>query len=531
MITGMLGILKAGCAYVPVDADYPEDRIKFMLKDTEATLILSSDENISKLPEPDKYKIISIDKERDSISKQPSDNPEIKPAADHLAYVIYTSGSTGNPKGVMIEHGSVVNLIKAQTAYFNISSDERILQFSNYSFDASVEQIFLALFNGASLVLIPEGLQLNTEEFENFLKEKKISHLHATPSFLDNLNPSGQDSLKRVIAGGDICKRELAEKWKDKTNFYNEYGPTETTVTATEYFVGAENSDSTGSLPIGKALSNIKAYILDKNETILPAGVEGELCLAGDCLARGYLNNPELTDLNFVKDPFSNKEVSKMYKTGDLTRWLTGGNIEFIGRIDDQVKIRGYRIELGEIESVLLKSGLAEQAVVLARAGIEGDKRLVGYIVTSGEFDYDKVVSYLKSKLPEYMVPALWVELESLPLTPNGKIDKNALPDPDVTERLSKQYEAPRNETEEKLAAIWTELLGVEKVGIRDNFFELGGHSLLATRAVSKIRKEFSLNISIRTLFEFTCIADLADYIEFINTDQKEKIDSEVFDL
>jgi tyrocidine synthetase-3 len=302
MIIGILGILKSGGAYVPIDGSYPKQRIDFMLKDTKAKRVVSDQLSTSKA-----FEIINPIKDWSLIEKHPITNPSNKPKPGNLAYIIYTSGSTGQPKGVMIEHQGVVNLIKSQSEYFNIESNERILQFSNYSFDASVEQIFLALSNGASLVMFEEGLQLKSQEFETYLEEQKITHFHATPGFIENLSLQNHKHLKRIIAGGDWCKAELANRYKHQVDFYNEYGPTETTVTAIEY--KSDKLDNRTILPIGKALANTSIYILDESEKLQPIGVVGEIYIGGVQVARGYLNNEELTAQKFILNPFNSKRT------------------------------------------------------------------------------------------------------------------------------------------------------------------------------------------------------------------------------
>ncbi len=504
MIIGILGILKAGGAYVPIDPQYPEERITYMLEDSGAKIILSSKKSSVKIPVSKKYEIIKLDEDESSFSKMSSANPPTSISPKQLAYIIYTSGSTGKPKGVMVEHGTVANLINTQSRYFNIKRDEGILLFANYCFDASVEQMFLALCNGASLILFPEGLQLNAELFENFLNEKKVSHLHATPSFLENINLTDNEYLKRVIAGGEVCKKELEEKWKNKTAFYNEYGPTECTVTAIEYLDNI-NIEKNISLPIGKPLANIQTYILNKFNELCPIGEAGELCIAGDCLARGYLNLPELTAEKFVKNPFSKNPESLMYRTGDICRMFADGNIEYIGRRDEQVKIRGYRIELGEIESALQESGLVNKSVVTGR-----DNRLIAYVVPDGIFDRDTIQNFLKKKLPEYMIPAVFVEMESLPLMSTGKIDRNALPEPDAGELLSSEYKAPDSEMETLLTEIWKELFNTNKIGVNDNFFELGGQSLNAIQLSSRLNKLLNIKTDIGTIFSNPTIRKLS---------------------
>ena len=511
MIAGILGILKAGAAYVPIDPQYPEDRKKFIIEDTGAEFILSSKKCRSKLPAEYSDRATELDTDQE-IKSHSKENVKVNIDQKNLAYIIYTSGSTGKPKGVMIEHGTVVNLIFAQTKYFGISEDERILQFANFSFDASVEQIFLALFNAVPLVLIPDGLQLNKELFEKFLVDQKITHLHATPSFLENVKPENHIYFKRVIAGGDVCKPELADYWKNTTVFYNEYGPTETTVTAIE-FNASENKFYGNSLPIGKPLSNVKVYILDKAGNRVPVGVNGELYLGGDCLARGYLNSPELTKESFIKNPFSKDIDSTLYKTGDICRWLDDGNIEYKGRIDDQVKIRGFRIELGEIESVIQESGAVKQSVVVASETSSGGKRLIGYIVPEGKFDKERIIAYLGRKLPEYMIPAIFVDMVSLPLNKNGKVDRKALPDPDLSELLTNEHEEPRNEIEISIAGIWKELLNLDKVGINDNFFELGGDSIITIQVVSRARRA-GIEMKPADIFIYQTIRKLSSAIE-----------------
>ena len=510
MLVGILAVLKAGGAYVPIDPEYPEDRISFMLKDINPAIIITTKLSADRLKLTGTQNSFFLDSGWHSISNLPTKNVNAAIKEDQLAYIIYTSGSTGNPKGVMIEHSAVVNLIHAQTAYFNIDSTERILQFSNYCFDASVEQIFLALFNGAALVMFPEGLQLNMEKFELFLNENQVTHLHTTPGFLESMPSIHFKSLKRVIAGGDTCKRELAEKWSTTVNFYNEYGPTETTVTAVEYNAGVLNTPVLISLPIGKPLANTQLFIADKNKAVMPVGVTGELYIAGAGVARGYLNRPGLTDEKFTHYNFGNTQNVRMYHTGDLARWLPDGNVEYLGRIDEQVKIRGYRIEPGEIENVLLQIESIKQAVVAAREDKDGSKRLIGFVVTNGLLNRDVIRDYLKKKLPDYMVPSIWVQVENIPLTVNGKIDRKALPNPGAGDVMNDKYEAPANKMEDQLAGVWRELMHLERVGVTDNFFELGGHSLTAIQLSGRVHKLLNLKIAVGTIFSNPTIRQLS---------------------
>ncbi|RDV11083.1 amino acid adenylation domain-containing protein, partial [Pontibacter diazotrophicus] len=509
MIVGLLGVMKAGGAYVPIDPGYPQERIQFMLQDTSATLVVSSSA-FTDLLSGEERELVLLDTDWEQIAKESSNKPATDLQPDNLAYVIYTSGSTGRPKGVLVEHKGVVNLVSHQTEAFGVKQQERILQLSNYAFDASVEQIFLALCNGAGLVLVPKEVLLRPDEMVQLIEEREVTHIHATPSFLQQLTPGKHGHLRRVIAGGEVCPVSLASAWGAYTSFYNEYGPTETTVTSTEFAYATTFQGS--ALPIGRPLANTPHYVLDKAGRLVPQGVVGELCIGGVQVARGYLNREELTAEKFVADPFSKKEGARMYRTGDLVRWSSDGNLEYLGRMDDQVKIRGYRIELGEVESMLNQCGGVEQAVVIAREDANGSKRLIGYVVSEA-FDREAIIKEMKQKLPEYMVPSMLIELEEIPLTSNGKVDKKALPEVDASETVTSSYVAPRNETEEKLAAIWKELLQVERVGVNDNFFELGGDSIITIQLVSRARRA-GFNFQPRNVFEHQTIALLAAVVQ-----------------
>jgi len=514
MIVGIMGILKAGGAYLPIDPDYPEDRIKFILEDSGAKLLISQTYQIREV-----YKgseIINInDKETYALD---SSNLEILNRPTNLAYIIYTSGSTGKPKGVMISNYSVINFINSQKKEFGIDENERILQFSTISFDASVEQIFVSLLSGAVLILVSKQRLLDITEFQSYIEEKRVTHLHAVPAFLENIRWRDSYKLKRVLAGGDVCPMELANRWNIHCDFYNKYGPTETTVTSIELLV----KKGFGKVLIGKPISNTRIYITDKNNKLCPIGVRGELCIAGDGLAIGYLNRPELTAEKFVENPF--EPGKRMYRTGDLARWLSDGNIEFLGRIDHQVKIRGFRIELREIESRLLKHEAIKEAVVAAKEDQSGNKYICAYIKADKELTVSELRGYMGQELPDYMVPSYFVQLDKMPLTPNGKIDRKALPEPNVSMMAGTEYEAPRNDIEEKLVKIWQEVLRIEKIGINDNFFDLGGHSLKATSMVSKIHKELNVEVPLREVFKRPTVKELAEFIK----GQKENIYSSI---
>nr|WP_262493035.1 non-ribosomal peptide synthetase [Myroides guanonis] len=492
LIISFLAILKTGAAYVPIDPNFPEERKTYIKKDSNCSIIVDT---------------LLLEAFKEDSSSYSDDLPEINISPDNLAYVIYTSGSTGKPKGVMIEHRNLVHLCFWHRLAYSVTAKSRSTLFSGVGFDASVWEIYPYLLFGASLYPISEKFHYDLDKFSNFLIEHAITHTYM-PTLLCESFVDKEISLPNIIVltGGEVLH---LNKSSDIT-IYNNYGPTETTVVATNYKV-LNTPTPMVKIPIGKPINNTQVYIMNEVQNLLPIGVVGELCIGGLGVARGYLNQEELTNEKFIVNPF--KEDERIYKTGDLARWLPDGNIEYIGRKDDQIKIRGYRIELGEIENVLSSLPGVTQCCVLAKEDTHGAKRLVGYVVTNGDFNKEILQNHLKRSLPEYMVPQLWVTLEEMPLTSNGKLDKKSLPDPDNSELSSEEYVAPRNETEAQLAEIWQNLLGLEQVGIHDNFFELGGHSLLATRLVSMIRQELSIEISIRDVFEYTTISELSTQI------------------
>jgi amino acid adenylation domain-containing protein len=511
MIIGILGILKAGGAYVPIDPEYPQDRINYMLEDTEAELMISSRSGRAKLNKG--ITIIALDGDGEAINKEKTGNLETVISADQLAYVIYTSGSTGRPKGVMIEHGSLLNYCLTFKSYYAISDKDKILQQSSVSFDTMVEEVYPGLISGASMIIVKEGGR-DIYTLRNKIENEGISILSSTPTVIDWLNKelTTTGRLRYIISGGEVLPPHYINNLYSKVPIVNTYGPSESTVCVTYNKIDELASASL----IGKPIANTQVYILNKENELAPMGVTGELCVGGVQVARGYLNNPGLTSEKFIKDPFSSEPGAKLYRTGDLAKWQPDGTIVYQGRIDDQVKIRGYRIELGEIESVLNEHNNIRQGVVVVKADKQGNNRLIGYVVAEGVFDKQAIQTFLNTRLPEYMVPAIWVELEAIPLTPNGKIDRKALPDPDLTAQPI-EYTAPRNETEQVLAAIWQELLRVEQVGIYDNFFELGGYSLLAMRVVSAIRNVLNAEINVRDIFVNPSIAELATHLKANN--------------
>ncbi|ASZ12183.1 non-ribosomal peptide synthetase [Chitinophaga pendula] len=507
MITAILGILKAGGAYVPVDPDYPQERIDYILNDTGATVLVSSDNSLLTITY-DEQKIKTVEVENISPVLTAEEGLSNVATAGNLAYIIYTSGSTGRPKGVMVEHRNIINFLQHQSTVFKITKEERILQFTNYCFDASVEQIFLPLINGAALVLVPEHVRLDKYAFETYLSEQQITHLHTTPAFLQTINPGSYGGLKRVISAGEICKKDLADRWAPICDFYNKYGPTEAAISVAMYLYRPTGKwKDISSVPIGKPVANTQLYVLDKKNNPVPPGVPGELCVGGMQVARGYLNNEALTVQKFVPDPFNGQ--GHMYRTGDMVRRLPDGNIEFIGRMDEQVKIRGYRIELGEIEHVLQQAPGVTAGVVIVTEDEHQHKRMVGYVVVNQLFDQAAILKYMKGRLPEYMIPGFIVELKSIPLRSSGKIDKKALMAIDSRTLLTASYVAPRDQMEADLSGIWQDLLASEQVGIMDNFFELGGDSIVSIQVVSRAR-HLGYELQVGDLFTLQTIGQIA---------------------
>ncbi|SEC17951.1 amino acid adenylation domain-containing protein [Tenacibaculum sp. MAR_2009_124] len=510
MLIGVLGILKANAAYVPISPDYPKQRIDFIIENTQIDILLHTSDTFLKKEE---LLTVNLKKDWNEISTFSRTNIERIENTDSLAYVIYTSGTTGTPKGVMVQHNSLSNYIQYQSQLFNFSSNEHVLQFSNFIFDASIEQFFLALTNGATLVLPSKNDILDTEKLHILIKDKNVTHLHATPSYLQQLNNLDEClELKRVISGGEVCSLSLAKRIPANIDFYNKYGPTEATISVTEHKFDPK-LDKAPVLPIGRPIAHMEVYILNSKNEVCPIGVPGELCISGIGLSSGYLNNEELTKQKFTQHPL--KKDTPIYKTGDIASWLPDGTIEFISRMDDQVKIRGHRIELGEIESSLFKLQQVKNCAVLAQKDNQKNDTLVGYLVLEASTSIESVKNDLKESLPEYMIPAIWVELDTIPLTPNGKLDKKALPQPKINKIPEDNYVAPNTPLEIELATIWQELLGISKIGIRDNFFKLGGHSILVIQLISKLRAK-GYSIAVNEIFDFPTIERICQRLQKI---------------
>jgi amino acid adenylation domain-containing protein len=519
MVIAMYGILKAGGAYVPLDPEYPPERVAFMARDTQVPVLLTQRHLMANLPEH-KAKVICLDSDWPGIVKENSQNLASGATAENLAYVIYTSGSTGMPKGAMNTHRGICNRLLWMQDEYQLTDKDRVLQKTPFSFDVSVWEFFWPLLVGACMVVARPGGHKDSHYLVKTIQEQEITTLHFVPSmlqvFLEEKEVEKCFTLKRVICSGEALPYELQEHFFARlpAELHNLYGPTEAAVDVT-YWACKRGSDQR-IVPIGYPVANTQMYILDSHLQPVPIGVPGELYIGGIQVGRGYLNRPELTAEKFIPDPFRAVPRARLYRTGDLARYLPGGEIEYLGRTDHQVKIRGFRIELGEIEAVLGEHESIGQVVVMAREDIPGEKRLVAYIVPDGNQPPSASVlrQYLQEKLPEYMVPGAFITLEKFPLSPNGKIDRKTLPAPASIRPVELDYVAPRTEMERTIAAIWQEVLHLEKVGTHDNFFELGGHSLLATQVVSRIKKTLGIDLPLQLFFKNPIIAGLSGIIE-----------------
>jgi amino acid adenylation domain-containing protein len=509
MVIGILAIIKAGGAYVPLDPTYPKERLAFMLTDAQVSVLLVQPHLVPELP-PHQAQVVCIDSESQEFAAYSSENPTSEVTTKNLAYVIYTSGSTGKPKGVQISHGAVVNFLMAMRQKPGLSQQDILLSVTTLSFDIAALEIYLPLTVGAQVVIVSrqeasDGIQLSKR-----LNSCGATVMQATPATWRMVLAAGWNGNQqlKILCGGEALDYTLAQKLQQRSKqVWNLYGPTETTIWSAV-------SQVQNTIAIGHPIANTQFYILDQYCQLVPIGVIGELHIGGAGLARGYLNKPELTQEKFISSPFQSGQF--LYKTGDLARYHSDGNVEYLGRIDHQVKIRGFRIELGEIEAVLGQHPKVRETVVIAREDTPKNHCLVVYVVPDSEmtFALHELRDYLKDKLPDYMVPSAFVELEALPLSPNGKIDRHALPVPDIQRSdLKEAYEAPNSEVERAIAKIWLEILHLEKVGINDSFFDLGGNSLLMVKVNHKLREVLHSDISVVEIFQNPTIKSLAKYI------------------
>jgi amino acid adenylation domain-containing protein/non-ribosomal peptide synthase protein (TIGR01720 family) len=508
MIISILAVLKAGGAYLPIDPDYPSERINYMLEDSACTMIIASS-YLQDVFDGQTAKAICLDTLEDMMTLLPSGNVVNDVTVHSLAYVIYTSGSTGRPKGVMIEHRNVMNLVYNQVQPLQLRKGIRVFQFASFSFDASCHEIFCTLLHGGVLVLAPKPVIMDPVQLAALLEEQQIELVTLPPSY-QNVFQIENHYVRTVISAGEPLSPGLAQGLIQKgIKVINAYGPTENTVSA---ILSESPLHDSGIVTIGKPIGNIRAYILDDHLQPVPIGVTAHLYLGGPQLARGYLNQPGLTAERFITHSFISEEHVRLYKTGDLAYWLPDGNIAFMGRIDDQVKLRGYRIELSEVENVLQQAPGVNQAAVVLQEDSRSNKHLAAYLVVNGEFEKEAAQAFLQARLPDYMIPYSLTVMEILPLTPSGKVDKKVLAKMEAGQPLLNTYAAPRNELEQQLADIWKELLGAEQVGIDDNFFELGGDSIITIQVVSRARR---LGYELRPgdIFQYQTISELARVI------------------
>jgi amino acid adenylation domain-containing protein len=531
MVIGLLGVVKAGAAYVPLDPAYPKRRLSFMLEDAQARVLLTQQRLIDNLP-AQVARVICLDEDWEIIARESDKNLAGAVTADNLAYVIYTSGSTGKPKGVMIQHRSLVNHTVAAGIDYDLQPNDHVLQFASISFDASAEEIYPCLTRGATLVLRSEEMLDPVSLFTRTAENWPLTVLNLPTAYWHQIAPRLSPealtllpALRLVILGGEAALPDLITAWQhqvgQRVRLFNTYGPTEATIVATRWELSqpAEGGTALSEVPIGRAIANVQSYVLDRYLRPVAIGVAGELHIGGVGVARGYLNAPELTAERFIPDPFSSEPGTRLYKTGDRVRYRPDGNLEFLGRLDNQAKVRGFRVEPGEIEAVLRQHGAVRESVIVTRENRQGIHHLVAYVVaaTQPAPTVSELRSFLEEKIPEYMVPSAFVLLDALPLTSHGKVDRHALPTPDGTRpELNKPFIPPGTPTEKLLAEIWAQVLSVEPIGVQDNFFDLGGHSLLATQIVFRLRDTFQAEIPLRTLFEKPTIEELALAVEEI---------------
>lgn len=545
LLIAIIAISKTGGAYLPLDPRYPALRFAQVLSQSQAPFVLTANRFMAVLSEAvaslEKQPLI-LDLEDLLQQEESSENLPCRCTPNDLAYVIYTSGSTGQPKGVMVSQRALVQYVTAAIDHFAITPDDCVLQFASVSFDTAAEEIYPCLLTGARLALRTDTMLDSVEAFLRMCTAEGITVLdlptaywHVVTAELELHPLPPPPSLRLVIIGGEAASPVRLETWQVHVpahiRLVNTYGPTETTIVATMCDLTGEGApESIAKAPIGKPVADTQACVLDPHLRLVPVGVPGELCIGGDGLARGYMNQPDLTAENFIPHPFSDEPGARLYKTGDLARYLPDGNIEFLGRVDYQVKVRGFRIELGEIEAELTEHPTVREAAVVAREDTPEQKYLVAYVVAEEghPLTVDGLRNFLQQRLPGYMVPSTFVPLDALPLTPSGKVNRRALPVPDRTRpELERAFVAPRNLSEEILAEIWVQALDIDQVGIYDNFFELGGHSMLAIQLMARVQDAFQVELSLRLFFERPTVAELAVMIDEILLEEIESLSEE----
>ncbi|MED1809085.1 non-ribosomal peptide synthetase DhbF [Bacillus subtilis] len=513
MVASMLGVLKTGAAYLPLDPEFPADRISYMLEDAKPSCIITTEEIAASLPDNLAVPELVLDQAvtQEIIKRYSPENPDVSVSLDHPAYIIYTSGSTGRPKGVVVTQKSLSNFLLSMQEAFSLGEEDRLLAVTTVAFDISALELYLPLISGAQIVIAKKETIREPQALAQMIENFDINIMQATPTLWHALVTSEPEKLRglRVLVGGEALPSGLLQALQDlHCSVTNLYGPTETTIWSAAAFL---EEGLQGVPPIGKPIWNTQVYVLDNGLQPVPPGVVGELYIAGTGLARGYFHRPDLTAERFVADPYG-PPGTRMYRTGDQARWRADGSLDYIGRADHQIKIRGFRIELGEIDAVLANHPHIEQASVVVREDQPGDKRLAAYVVADTAIDTAELRRYMGASLPDYMVPSAFVEMDELPLTPNGKLDRKALPAPDFSTSVSDR--SPRTPQEEILCDLFAEVLGLARVGIDDSFFELGGHSLLAARLMSRIREVMGAELGIAKLFDEPTVAGLAAHLD-----------------
>jgi amino acid adenylation domain-containing protein len=527
MVVAIVAILKAGAGYVPLDCTYPSDRLAFMLDDSQPALVVTQGNMRLGIPRC-ASDVVCVDTERDAIASESTQNPVSKLNCDNLAYVIYTSGSTGKPKGVLITHHNVVRLFEATWPWYQFDEHDVWTMFHSYAFDFSVWELWGALIHGGRLVVVPYMVSRSPVEFYELLQRERVTILNQTPSSFQQLMRADevaggvhQLALRYVIFGGEELQMSSLRPWfarhgDQNPRLVNMYGITETTVHVT--YRPLSMADTAGGSIIGRAIPDLQIYLLDSQLQLVPVSVPGEIFVGGAGVGRGYLRRPELTKQRFIDNPFNGKSESKLYRSGDLARLLPNGDLEYLGRIDTQVKIRGYRVELNEVVAVLNTHPAVQASAVVARADGSGNLRLLAYVVIGqGQAppDAGELRTLLHAQLPDYMMPAVFLQVRDLPLTSNGKLDRDALPGPEDSNTLpNENYVSPQTMVEEQLSLMVAELLGLNRVGIKDNFFLIGGHSLFGAQLIARIRDTFGVDLPLSSIFEWPTPGQLAQRIE-----------------
>ena len=511
LLVSMLGVLKTGAAYVPIDPTYPPDRQEFMLADAKAPVLITHSQFLGTV-DPRGAKVICVDRDRARIDERPMEPLGVEVDPEQRAYVIYTSGSSGEPKGVEVTHRSVANLVSYMRERPGLSERDVVANLTTPAFDLSVPDWYLPLTTGAQLLLVPREATLDGVELADWLARSGVTFVQATPTtwqLLVDASWTGSATLK-IVCGGEALSQALAQELQSRcASLWHMYGPTETTVWSSIL----ELEPGEGLPALGGPIANTRFYVLDANRQPVPIGVAGELLIGGEGLALGYHDRPELTAEKFVDDAFSPSAGARLYRTGDLVRWRENGTLEFLGRIDQQVKLRGFRIELGEVEAALDAHPDVSAAVAIVREDSPGDQRLIAYVVPAGEqtVELEQLRRLCRAKLPPFMVPSGFVSVDAFPVTANGKLDRRALPAPDgARPAMARSYVAPETPVEQTLASIWSEILGVDRIGLDDDFFDLGGHSLLAVKMLSRVQESFDLSLRLPQVFEHSTIRELA---------------------